>query len=97
MAWNTGAEEEKQFVKEALRIRKELLAPDAQWVPLREEAEPELFIFERRKEHTVRIILHVGEGELDTEKYLQGGRLLMQGAVQGNRLSDWGYQILEIE
>ena len=97
MAWNTGAEEERQFVKDALRIRKELLAPDAQWMPLRDVAEPELFIFERRKEHTVRIILHVGEGEIDTGKYLQGGKLLMQGAAQGSRLSDWGYQILEIK
>ena len=97
MAWNTGSDGEEQFVKDALRIRRELLAPDAQWMPLRDVAEPELFIFERKKEHTVRILLHVGEGEIDTTKYLRGGRLLMQGAVKGGCLSDWGYQILEME
>lgn len=97
MDWSAGNEELRRFVRDVLKIRRELVVPEALWSVAETKEEEELFIFERRNgESAVRVILHTGEKDVNISAYMQNGRVLLQSGENGEHLSAWGYMILKI-
>ena len=57
----------------------------------------DFLIFDRRGRHTVRLLLHMGDGFIDTENYCREGNVLLSLQSTGNQLGKYGVQIILID
>ena len=96
MAWERETNGTQKFIREVLTIRKDWVPPEALWVPVETTPEEKVFVFELKKEHTIRIILSVSRDYVDIERYTVGGYPLMENGIQGKYLSGYGYQVLKM-
>lgn len=47
--------------------------------------------------HTIRLLIHMGEGFIDTENYCRQGNVLLSLQSIGNQLGKYGIQIIFIQ
>lgn len=93
MLWEEK-EEITSFVKKCIRIRKDWIAPQDEWHIVLAEDEKNFLVFERRGNHTIRLLLHMGEGFVDTDRYCKDGNVLLSAGTTGSLLGRYGIQIV---
>lgn len=93
MPWEEK-EEITSFVKKCIRIRKDWIAPQDEWHIVLAEDEKNFLVFERRGNHTIRLLLHMGEGFVDTDRYCKDGNVLLSAGTTGSLLGRYGIQIV---
>ena len=94
MLWEKEEEELENFVKKCIRIRKDWIEPRDTWSVFFADDEKDFLVFERSGSHTLRLLIHRGEGFVDTQTYCKGGNVLLSTETVGGQLGRYGVQII---
>lgn len=94
MPWERCEEDMEVFVKKCIQIRKDWIAPQDAWNVVIADDDRDFLIFDRRGRHTVRLLLHMGDGFIDTENYCREGNVLLSIGEEGSQLGRYGIQII---
>lgn len=94
MPWKKETSEIREFVKKVIKIRKDWIAPTDSWKVVRFDEKENLVIFERRGQHIIRVIFHMGEGFADTSEEYREGNVLLSLQDKGGLLGQNGVQIV---
>lgn len=94
MPWEAGLPETEEFVRQAIRIRRDWIAPADEWRIVRAEEGSGLLVFERRGRQCVRVLLNNAEVCVDVEDCHEEGQMLMEKGTRGNYLEGYGYQVI---
>lgn len=97
MPWEEAHTESGNFVKNVLRIRKDWIDPENDWLALYADPAENLAVFERTGRHRVRVLLHMGETPVDVKWFHENGQVLLEKESQGSYLGKNGFLILLME
>lgn len=82
MPWQQPCEEEAEYVRKVIGIRKERIAPYDDCRILRADRKENLLVFERAGSRRTRVLIHMGNEPVNVEAYLAGGSILLQKGVE---------------
>lgn len=107
MPWAEPCAAETEFVKKVIEIRREWIGAYDDYRILLADKETNLLVFERAGVRCVRVLIHMGKGMVDVDKYFIGGRVLLQKGVEepgvehakegSYRIKEKGYAVLVME
>lgn len=82
MPWQQPCEEEAEYVRKVIGIRKERIAPYDDCRILWADRKENLLVFERTGSRRTRVLIHMGDEPVNVEAYLAGGSILLQKGVE---------------
>lgn len=94
MPWDNDDDNAEEFVQKVIQIRKDWIEPWAAWKIVKKDKKNNLLVFERQGSHIIRVIIHMGEGFVDTEEYYRDGKVLLTLESVGTMLGENGVQIV---
>lgn len=97
MPWKENHGDCEEFVRSALRIRKDWISPADDWKVLLADAVENLVVFERSGVHRIRVLLHPGGKTADAGGFCAGGQVLLEKGTKGNYLGKNGFLVLLME
>lgn len=92
MPWQEDHGDSEEFIREALKIRKDWISPLDDWKMLQTAPKENLLIFDREGEHHVRLILHLGN--IPVKVKFSPGKILLQKRLTGSFLQKNGFIVL---
>lgn len=94
MPWAHLSEDNSGFVKKALQIRKDWIAPMDPWRILPDTPNSQLLIFERTGRHRIRILIYSGSSPVEIAAFCGEGQILLEKNITGTQLAENGFLVL---
>ena len=94
MPWENRDTELENFVKKCIQIRKDWIKPQDDWKVVHIDDDKNFLVFERCGNHTVRLLIHMGEGYVNTQTYCREGNVLLTTQTIGEQFGRYGIQIV---
>lgn len=92
MPWEKDCADSEEFVREALKIRKNWISPLDSWNIPHNEMKDNLFLFERKGKHHIRLLVNQGNKSIKAD--CGNGQILYQKGLERDLLQENGFAVL---